>query len=112
MILAVLTMCGCPGLLGFLGQRLLFAGGMWSRAWPIVVLGIFGSALTAAYGLRVVARIFWGERPRGLAPHFDPTGSAGPLLLGVVSLVFGVWSYPVLWLASAALATVFGMRAG
>lgn len=112
MILAVLTMCGCPGLLGFLGQRLLFAGGMWSRAWPIVVLGIFGSALTAVYGLRVVARIFWGERPRGLAPHFDPTGSAGPLLLGVVSLVFGVWSYPVLWLASAALATVFGMRAG
>ncbi|MDR9438651.1 MAG: putative monovalent cation/H+ antiporter subunit A [Halomonas sp.] len=92
--LAALSLAGLPPLLGFVGKELMFASVLEASAWrPLILLLAFTAAfLTLAVAAIVALRPFFGaprETPR--APHEAPHAMlAGPALLAVLSLLFGL----------------------
>lgn len=110
--LGALSMAGLPPFLGFAGKELVYETGLGAAWWWIVI----GIALAANGAMVVVAaivavRCFMGPRvATPVAPH-DPGFAmlAGPLLLALLGLVFGVAP----WLVGDALvgpaaAAIFG----
>ena len=62
-LIAGLTSLGLPGFSGFIAELLVFIGAF--RTEPILgALGVLGAAITAVYILRLVARMFFGQRDR------------------------------------------------
>ena len=60
-VIAGLASLGLPGLSGFIAELLVFIGAF--RSEPLLgALGILGAAITAVYILRLVARVFFGQR--------------------------------------------------
>lgn len=58
---AVLSLVGLPGTLGFAAEDLLFHGSLASH--PLLGMGLpFATALNAITGLRLIATLFWGRR--------------------------------------------------
>jgi len=110
--LAALSLAGLPPLLGFMGKELMFASVLEASAWrPLLLLLAFTAAfLTLAVAAIVALRPFLGtlrETPR--VPHEAPSAMlAGPALLAVLSLSFGL--VPGL-LDSLVSATVAGIGA-
>ncbi|MCL7939812.1 putative monovalent cation/H+ antiporter subunit A [Halomonas sp. ATCH28] len=92
--LAALSLAGLPPLLGFVGKELMFESVLEASAWrPLILLLAFMAAfLTLAVAAIVALRPFFGaprETPR--APHEAPHAMlAGPALLAVLSLSFGL----------------------
>jgi len=71
---AGLTSLGLPGLSGFVAEFLVFVGTF--QTYPLFgVLGIFGAAITAAYILRLLAKVFFGP----LSPRWEKLSDASPL---------------------------------
>ncbi|SNS64943.1 multisubunit sodium/proton antiporter, MrpA subunit /multisubunit sodium/proton antiporter, MrpB subunit [Geodermatophilus pulveris] len=99
--LAAASMAGLPPLLGFVGKEAAFTalwdGGLPDRTTALAVLAglVLGSALTAAYTLRLV----WGAfarkpalpptAPAELAHPPTPLFLAAPVVLGLTGLVLG-----------------------
>jgi len=91
-VVAGLASLGLPGLSGFVAEFLVFLG--LFRTYPLLgVLGVIGAALTAAYILRLMAKVFFGplsERWQGLAdPTYREKAAFGALVL--VLLVVGIF---------------------
>ena len=62
-VFAGLTSLGLPGLSGFISELLVFIGAF--RTVPLLgALGVLGAAITAIYILRLVGRMFFGERDK------------------------------------------------
>ena len=60
-VFAGLTSLGLPGLSGFVSELLVFVGAF--RTEPVLgALGVLGALITAIYILRLIARVFYGER--------------------------------------------------
>lgn len=102
-VLGALSLAGLPPFLGFLGKEFVYETGLAAASWRMVI----GAALIANGTMVVVAglvavRCFFGERVRTpvAAPH-DPGFAmlAGPVLLAVLGLVFGLAP----WIAGNAL---------
>ncbi len=91
---AAVSLAGLPPLLGFLGKELMFESVLEASAWrPLILLLAFMAAfLTLAVAAIVALRPFFGaprETPR--SPHEAPHAMlAGPALLAVLSLSFGL----------------------
>ncbi len=98
--LAALSMAGMVPFVGFIGKELLYKGGLESPASPLIVTGaiFIASALMFAVAGIVALRPFWGtdarmpllDRPIREAPL---PMLAGPLVLGVLGLYFGLFSH-------------------
>ena len=91
-MIAGLTSLGLPGLSGFAAEFLVFAGTFQTNPW-IAALGIAGVAVTAAYILRMMARMFFGplnERWRDLKDMNRLETAAGVCLVALLVL-FGVY---------------------
>ncbi len=89
--LAMLSMAGLPPLLGFISKELVYESA-FELGWPLAVT----IALTLAFSVCVSGVVglvpFWG-RPKPLERHpheAPPSMTFGPLLLGGLSLVFGL----------------------
>lgn len=96
-----LSMAGLPPFVGFLGKELVYEAGLGTASWWIL-----GAALVANGSLVVVAavvavRCFLGAEVRTPRPPHDPGFAmlAGPLLLGLLGLAFGLLP----WVAGQAL---------
>ncbi|TNF59614.1 MAG: putative monovalent cation/H+ antiporter subunit A [Rhodobacteraceae bacterium] len=94
--LASLSMAGFPPFLGFIGKELLYAGALEAGSGPALVVGalVIANALMLAVAGVVAFRPFW--RPAGGAmphtPHEAPWQMlAGPVILAVLGVVFGVF---------------------
>ena len=96
-VIAGLTSLGLPGLSGFIAEVLVFIGAF--RTQPVLgVLGIIGAAITAVYILRLIARVFFGQRdPRwDTMTDLTPREIAAAGALVVPLLLVGVWPAPFL----------------
>ena len=105
-VIAGLTSLGLPGLSGFIAEVLVFIGAFNSdvtlgsfRAGPLLgALGILGAAITAVYILRLVARVFFGQRdPQwDSLPDLTPREIVASGALVIPLLLVGVWPAPFL----------------
>ncbi|MEM1237341.1 MAG: putative monovalent cation/H+ antiporter subunit A [Pseudomonadota bacterium] len=94
--LAALSMAGIPPLLGFIGKELIYAGALEAgSAVPVFVVSmVIANALMLAVAGIVAFRPFW--RPAVGVPPREPSEApwamlAGPLVLGALGAVFGVF---------------------
>ncbi|MCH7481324.1 MAG: NADH-quinone oxidoreductase subunit M [Chloroflexi bacterium] len=92
-VIAGLTSLGLPGLSGFIAELLVFVGAF--RTQPVLgVLGVIGAAITAVYILRLVARVFFGERSTEWDGLKDLTAREGFAMGALVVPILLVGVYP------------------
>lgn len=99
-LLGFLTIMGIPPTSGFISEFLIFAGS-FNQGFALSsmlrvalsALAVVSTALTAGYSLWAVRRIFFGPLPAELSNVTDPPWTiTGPLLvLGVISLIIGIY---------------------
>ena len=98
--LAALSMAGLPPFMGFIGKELLYKGAEEASSSFLWITGMAFAAnalMFAAAGV-VALKPFWGK-PGGATPK-EPKEApwqllAGPAVLGVLGLVFGVMAGPI-----------------
>ncbi len=107
------TLAGLPTLAAFISEILIFKGaiekfGRGYYAW-IVAIAILGAALTAAYILWTLRRVFFGPlKPRFKEAREAPLTMLAPLLVMViVDFILGVYPRPFLNLIDKWAVTVF-----
>jgi len=107
-LVAVLSLAGVPLLAGFHSEWLILAGGFGSGYVILAAAATLGSVLTAAYGLNLVRRAFFGPLPRALAEVNEAPGAiAGTMAVtGLAVLLVGLVPSPIVGLVSRALAVV------
>ncbi len=96
-VIAGLASLGLPGLSGFIAELLVFVGAF--RTEPVLgALGILGAAITAVYILRLIGRVFFGQRDAqwdGLRDlNLRETAAGGALVVPIV--LVGVYPAPFL----------------
>jgi multicomponent Na+:H+ antiporter subunit A len=109
-MLAALSMAGIPPLFGFIGKEFLYKGALEA---PMAMLWVVGCAFAASALMFTAAGIaafrpFVGRlRPTPVEPHEGPWPMlAGPLLLAVLGVAFGLqpdWAEPLVGPATAAV---------
>ncbi|MEL7462124.1 MAG: hydrogen gas-evolving membrane-bound hydrogenase subunit E, partial [Pseudomonadota bacterium] len=100
--LAALSMAGLPPLLGYIAKELMYAGALEGASNPVLIVGaaFAANALMFAVAGIVAIRPFWRNRGTSLpqAPREVPwTMLAGPVVLAVLGLVFGLAPLMVQW---------------
>lgn len=117
-LLGFLTIMGIPPTAGFISEFLIFAGSFnqgfaLSSMLRVVLsaLAVVSTALTAGYSLWAVRRIFFGPLPAELSNVTDPPWTiTGPLLvLGVISLIIGIYPDLVEHLLLPAVRAILGV---
>src|SRR3546814_11074603 len=68
MTLFLLGFAGIPLTAGFSGKWAVFASAMSGGAWPIVVIAVLTSALSAFFSIRVLVILYFSA-PQGAAPR-------------------------------------------
>jgi len=111
-LLAALSQAGAPPMFGFIGKELLYKAklDLESGGWLVPVV-VAANVVLVATALLVAVRPFWGpprDTPR--PPHEAPPSMLlGPLLLGVLGAVVGLFPGPFeRALGSAAVSAVAG----
>ncbi|WP_341936309.1 putative monovalent cation/H+ antiporter subunit A [Marinimicrobium sp. C2-29] len=112
-LIAGLSLAGLPPLFGFVAKELMFEA-LLSAPWQSTVLlgfALASAALVIAVAASVAIRPFWGAtRSTPKSPHEAPPGMVlGPMVLALVSLVFGVLPFlPEVGVISAVVTSVKG----
>jgi NADH-quinone oxidoreductase subunit M len=112
-VLASLTSLGLPGTSGFVAEFLVFMGAF--QAYKVItVLAIVGSAITAAFVLRVVKRVFYGPFNEKWANLHDATlFEMIPItILTVVQIVFGIHPKLLISLIDVGVKSIIGGMGG
>jgi NADH-quinone oxidoreductase subunit M len=87
-----------PGLLNFFGEFTIFTA-LWNFSKLITIIAVLGVVISAIYGLRAIARIFFGPTSEALQSHLDENSlkditSAEKIptfLLLATLVVIGLW---------------------
>ncbi|RLV50525.1 NADH-quinone oxidoreductase subunit NuoN [Nocardioides mangrovicus] len=94
----LLAMAGIPLTSGFTGKWAVFAAAVSAGAWPVVLVAVLLSAVTAFFYVRVIVVMFFSE-PVGEGPSVAVPSVLTMLVIAVgtaVTLVLGVVPGPVL----------------
>ncbi len=97
----VFSLAGVPTLAGFVSEFMIFLGGFTvarGAEVAVVVLAVMCAALTTAYGLWALKRIFFGPLREGLEGVKEaPLTMLVPMgFLAAVSFALGLWPSPIL----------------
>lgn len=94
-IIGGLVSMGMPGFSGFIAEFPIFMG-LWSGQYPwIAIVAAISIAVTAAYILRAVGRVFFGELPAELEGHMHDITISEKLALGVLCVIMiGIGIFP------------------
>ena len=99
---------GMPGFSGFIAEFPIFMGvwgekpfwngpvwaGVGDKSW-IAIVGAISIVITAAYIIRVIRRVFFGEFPKEFEGHMHDVNPSEKLALGLLSLVLiGIGIFP------------------
>ena len=100
----LLALAGLPGTSGLWAKVAVFKAAGEGGAWPLVVVGVVASAITAYYYVRIIVLMFFQEPlpdgPTVVLPQFFTSTAIG---LGLaVTVVLGVVPQPLLNLAGKA----------
>jgi NADH-quinone oxidoreductase subunit M len=102
-IIGGLVSMGMPGLSGFIAEFPIFMGvwgakpfwngpawaGVGDKSW-IAIVGAISIVITAAYIIRLIRRVFFGEFPKEFEGHMHDVTPSEKLALGLLSLVLVV----------------------
>lgn len=113
-IIGGLVSMGMPGLSGFVAEFPIFLGVWQTYPW-VAVAAALGIVVTAAYILRVVQRVFFGEMPAEFEGHIgDVTvlDKTALVLLCALMIVIGVFPATIAPLAQSGVARVMQLLSG
>ncbi len=82
--IAAVSMVGLPPTAGFISKFYLVLGAIEGGRWPIAVIIVGSSLLTAVYFVRLIERIFTGKVTD---PKLEDAHEPGPRILGPVMLL-------------------------
>ncbi|MBR9981750.1 MAG: DUF4040 domain-containing protein [Desulfatitalea sp.] len=91
---AACSMAGFPLFFGFIGKEIMYAGALAEDMFPqfATVAAVLANALMTAVAAVVLLGPFAGRRPSALPAVHDPSWTMwlGPVILGMLGIVFGV----------------------
>jgi NADH-quinone oxidoreductase subunit N len=107
LLIAMLSLAGIPGTVGFLGKFLVFGAAIQVGLWQTVILAIVGiatSVIGAFYYLNVVRQIFFEPADEGASRIAVPAGLQVGLVLVTVGIVLiGLYPQPFIDLATKSM---------
>ena len=103
-----LGMIGVPLTAGFISKWYLVLGALEADLWWVAVIVLFASLLAVVYIWRVIEVAYFRE-PTSETPTEAPLSMLIPtwIMIGA-SVVFGIWTGPMLHIASTAAQSLFG----
>jgi len=109
-LVASLAIAGVPPFNAFVSKWLVYQGIIehGGVGYPVILLiAMFGSALTLASFMKLLYSMFWGDRPKGLVEVKEsPWTMLAPIvILAVIATVFGIF---YAWPVNALLAPIVG----
>ena len=113
-IIGGLTSMGMPGFSGFIAEFPIFMGLWNSHPWIAIVAAI-SVAVTAAYIMRAIGRVFFGEVPSELEGHMHDVKFSEKLALSVLCIfMVGIGLFPgiIVPLVNAGVNTVLSLLGG
>ncbi len=112
-IIGGLVSMGMPGLSGFVAEFPIFLG-LWQRQPVVALIAAIGIVITAAYIMRVVGRVFFGQMPAEFEGHISSITKLDKLALFIlagililVGVVPGVMA-PLVGSGAEAILRLFG----
>ncbi len=107
LLIAMLSLAGIPGTVGFMGKFLVFGAAIQVGLWQtltLAVAGIITSVIGAYYYLNVVRQVFFEAADEGAAPIAVPAGlKVGLALTAAGILLIGVYPQPFINLANQSM---------
>jgi NADH-quinone oxidoreductase subunit M len=95
-IIAGLVSMGMPGFSGFIAEFPIFMG-VWQKLPIVAIIAVLGVVITAAYILRVVGRVFFGEVPAELETTVGDVSVMDKIAIGLLSVILvGLGLFPFL----------------
>jgi NADH-quinone oxidoreductase subunit M len=112
MLIGGLSIAGTPPLAGFASEWMIFAGGFAAGYTLLASLAIAATIVTAAYYLRMIKRVFFGECPENLSRTKEaPISMLIPMsVLIFLTVAFGIFAFAplqVVYPAAQAVAKLF-----
>jgi NADH-quinone oxidoreductase subunit M len=93
-IIGGLVSMGMPGFSGFIAEFPIFMGVWQSNPW-IAIIAVISIVVTAAYIMRAVGRVFFGELPAELEGHMHDISRSEKVALAVLCVILvGVGLFP------------------
>ncbi|MGD8821760.1 MAG: NADH-quinone oxidoreductase subunit M [Anaerolineales bacterium] len=83
-IVGGLVSMGMPGFSGFIAEFPIFMG-LWERAPVVAIIAVISIVITAAYIMRAVRDVFFGDLPESLEGHIRPTNVGDKIALVLLS---------------------------
>ncbi len=114
-IIGGLVSMGMPGLSGFVAEFPIFMG-VWLSDKPwIAIVGAISIVITAAYIIRLIRRVFFGEFPAEFEGHVHDVKPSEKFALGLLTLVLiliGVFPGVIVPMVEAGVDQVFALLGG
>ncbi len=92
-IIGGLVSMGMPGFSGFIAEFPIFLG-LWQTAPVVAIIAALGIVITAAYVMRVVRNVFFGDMPKEFVGHIGSINSLDKValvLLSGIMILIGVY---------------------
>lgn len=113
-IIGGLVSMGMPGFSGFVAEFPIFMG-LWQSYPAVSLIAVISIVITAAYIIRLISKVFFGEMPAELEGHFTPITlfdkTALILLAGILILV-GVYPQIITPMVESGVDTVMQIVGG
>jgi NADH-quinone oxidoreductase subunit N len=105
--LAMISLTGIPPAAGFIAKFYIFTLAVVRGLWPLVIVGILGSAISAYYYLRVVAALYADASSEDEGFGRADTLSYIAMAICVAAILFlGLYPAPLLHFAGLATSLV------
>jgi NADH-quinone oxidoreductase subunit N len=86
--LFMLSLLGMPLTAGFMGKVLVFGSAIEQKFYPLVIIGVLNTAVSAYYYLRLIIVMFFGERTIPWSPPRVPASVAVALVITVLGVLY------------------------
>jgi len=95
-IIGGLVSMGMPGFSGFVAEFPIFMG-VWSKQWLVAVVASVSIVITAAYIMRIIRGVFFGEMPEKLQGHISPLTALDKIAIVTLCLfMVGIGVFPAM----------------
>ncbi len=114
-IIGGLVSMGMPGFSGFVAEFPIFMG-LWAAGYPLIaIISAISIAITAAYILRAVGKVFFGELPAELEGHMHdvrPSEKLAIALLCFIMIAIGVYPNVIVTMVQSGVNHVLALLGG
>ena len=95
-IIGGLVSMGMPGFSGFVAEFPIFMG-VWSAQWLVAVVASISIVITAAYIMRNIRIVFFGEVPEKLHGHISPLTALDKVaIVTLCAFMIGIGLFPAI----------------